>query len=92
MEERLKALEERKTDKVKRYRNEMKSAHVAEQQERKQLTKSQQIIRGYGNQEEDLSTEQEEILDSGMHIGGVHSMQGDGEGILIVIRHITGEV
>ena len=36
MEGKLKALGEKKTDKVKRYRNEMKSAHVAEQQERKQ--------------------------------------------------------
>ena len=95
MEGRLKALGEKKTDKVKRYRNEMKSARVAEQQERKQWTKRQQIIHSYGNQEEDLSTEREEIVDSDStvysHIGGVHSMQGDGEGIMIVMGHTTEE-
>ena len=95
MEGRLKALGEKKTDKVKRYRNEMKSARVAEQQERKQWTKKQQIIHSYGNQEEDLTAEPEEIVDSDStvysHIGGVHSMQGDGEGILIVMGHTTEE-
>ena len=95
MEARLKALGEKKTDKVKRYRNEMKSARVAEQQERKQWTKRQQIIHGYGKQEEDLSAEREEIVDSDStvysHIGGVHSMQGDGEAILIVMGNTTEE-
>ena len=95
MEGRLKALGEKKTDKVKRYQNEMKSARVAEQQERKQWTKRQQIIHSYGNQEEDLSTEWEEIVDSDStvysHIGGVYSMQGDGEGIMIVMGHTTEE-
>ena len=73
----------------------MNSAHVAEQQERKQWTKRQQIIHSYGNQEEDLSAEREEIVDSDSavysHIGGVHSIQGDGEGILIVMGHTTEE-
>ena len=95
MEARLKTLGEKKTNKVKRYRNEMKSARVAEQQERKQWTKRQQIIHSYGNQEEDLSAEHEEIVDSDStvysHIGGVHSIQGDGEGILIVMGHTTEE-
>ena len=95
MEGRLKALGEKKTDKVKRYRNEMKSARVAEQQERKQWTKRQRIIHSYGNQEEDLSAEREEIVDSDStvysHIGGVYSMQGDGEGIMIVMGHTTEE-
>ena len=95
MEGRLKALGEKKTDKVKRYRNEMKSARVAEQQERKQWTKKQQIIHSYGNQEEDLTAEPEEIVDSDStvysHIGGVHSMQGDGKGILILMGHTTKE-
>ena len=95
MEARSKTLGEKKTDKVKRYRNEMKSARVAEQQERKQWTKRQQIIHSYGNQEEDLSAEHEEIVDSDStvysHIGGVHSIQGDGEGILIVMGHTTEE-
>ena len=95
MEGRLKALGEKKTDKVKKYRNEMKSARVAEQQERKQWKKRQQIIHGYENQEEDLSAEWEENVDSDStvysHIGGVHSMQGDGEGILIVKGHTTNK-
>ena len=73
----------------------MKSARVAEQQERKQWTKRQQIIHSYGNQEEDLRTEREEIVDSDStvysHIGGVYSMQGDGEGIMIVMGHTTEE-
>ena len=77
MEGRLKALGE-KTDEVKRYWNEMKSARIAKQQERKQWTKRQQIIHSYGNQEENLSTEWEEIVDSDStvysHIGGVRSM------------------
>ena len=64
MERRLKVLGEKKTDKVKRYQNELKSARVAEQQERKQWTKRQQIIHSYGSQEEYLSTEQEEIVNS----------------------------
>ena len=95
MEARLKPLGDKKTDRMKRYRNEMKSARVAEQQERKQWTKRQQIIHSYGNQEEDLSAEHEEIVDSDStvysHIGGVHSIQGDGEGILIVMGHTTEE-
>ena len=94
MEGRLKALGE-KTDEVKRYWNEMKSASVAKQQERKQWTKRQQIIHSYGNQEENLSTEREEIVDSDStvysHIGGVRSMQGDGKGILIVMGRTTEE-
>ena len=65
------------------------------QQERKQWTKRQQIIHSYGNQEEDLSTEREEIVDSDStvysHIGGVRSMQGDGKGILIVMGRTTEE-
>lgn len=73
----------------------MKSVRIVEQQERKQLTKRQQIIHGYRNQEEDLSAEWEECVDSDSTvyscIGGVHSVQGDGEGILIVIGHATEE-
>ena len=55
--------------------------------------KRPQIIHGYGNQEEDLNTEQEEIVDSDStmhsHIGDVHSMQS--KGILIVMGHNTEE-
>ena len=57
MEGRLKALGETKTDKMKRYHYEMRNACVAEQHERKEWTKRQQIIHGYGTQEEGLSAE-----------------------------------
>ena len=74
---------------MERYQNEIKIACIAEQQERKQWTKRQQVIHGYEKQEEDLSIEWEEIDDNNStvhsHIGGVPSMQGDSEGILIVM-------
>ena len=43
IEETSKALEKKKTDEVKKYRIQMKTARVAEQQERKQWTKRQQL-------------------------------------------------
>ena len=51
MEGKLKALGETKTDKVKRYHYEMRNACVAEQHERKEWMKRQQIIHGYEIQE-----------------------------------------
>ena len=57
MEQRSKVLAEKKTTEVKKYRNQMNSARVAEQQERKHWTKRQQIIHSYGNQEDDLIVE-----------------------------------
>ena len=88
MEARLKYLGKKKKDEVKKYRNEMKSARVAEQQERKQWVKRQQIIHSYGTQEDELDIEQGEMVDSEStiysRIGGVHSMEGESEGILLV--------
>ena len=63
MEARLKYLGKKKKDEVK-YRNEMKSARVAEQQERKQWVKRQQIIHSYKIQEDELDIEQGEMVDS----------------------------
>ena len=89
MEGQLQALGKKKTVKVERYQNEIKSAYIAEQQEKKQWTKRQQVIHGYEKQEEDLSIEWEEIVDNDVysHIGGVLSMQGDSDDILIVTGH-----
>ena len=65
IEEKSKALEKKKTDEVKKYRIQMMTARVAEQQERKQWTKRQQILHSYGNQEEELEpTEEADPLDS----------------------------
>ena len=76
---------------MERYQNEIKSACIAEQQEKKQWTKRQQVIHGCEKQEEDLSIEWEEIVDNDStvysHIGGVLSMQGDSDGIQIVTGH-----
>ena len=93
MEVKLKVLGKKQTDEVKKYQNAMKTARVAEQQERKQWCKKQQIIHSYGNQEEE-TMEEEEVMDSDStvysHIGGVHSTEGeDDEGFLIVTGHTT---
>jgi len=58
IDETSKVLQRKKTDEVKRYRIQMKAAHVAEQQERKQWTKRQQILHSYGNQDDDLAPDQ----------------------------------
>ena len=54
MEERANTLGKKKTDSVKKYRNEMKSARVAVQQDRKQWVKRQQIIHSYRQHEDRL--------------------------------------
>ena len=96
MKAKREALEKKKTEAVKKYRNAMKTARVAEQQERKQWCKRQQIIHSYGNQEEELTIEEEGVADSDSavysHIGGVHSTEGEeDEGFLIVMGHTTPE-
>ena len=90
IEETSKALEKKKTDEVKKYRIQMKTARVAEQQERKQWTKRQQILHSYGNQEEELEpTEEADPLDSDASvyalIGGEHSAESDDRGDLLVL-------
>ena len=65
----------------------MKAAHVAEQQERKQWTKRQQILHSYGNQEDELAPDGEEAdpvdSDAALYtlIGGHYSADhGDDQG------------
>ena len=90
IEQRSKALVKKKTDEVKKYRIQMKTARVAEQQERKQWTKRQQIVHSYDNQEEELEqTEEADPVDSNTTvyalIGGEHSADSDGHGDLLVL-------
>ena len=93
MEQRSKVLAAKKTTEVKKYRNQMKSTRVAEQQERKHWTKRQQIVHGYGNQEDDLIGEGTEPVDSDETlyslIGGESIADGDGEGHLLALgQHV----
>ena len=93
MEQRSKVLAEKKTTELKKYRIQMKSARVAEQQERKHWTKRQQIVHSYGNQEDDLIGEDTDPVDSDETlyslIGGESIAGGDGEGHLLVLgQHV----
>ena len=88
IEETSKALE-KKTDEVKKYRIQIKTAYVAEQQERKLWTKQQQILHSYGNQEEELEqTEEADPMDSDTSvyalIGSEHIAESDVHGDLLV--------
>ena len=93
MEQRSKVLAEEKTTEVKKYRNQMQSTRVAEQQERKHWTKRQQTVHSYGNQEDDLIGEDTDPVDSDETlyslIGGESITDGDGEGHLQVLgQHV----
>ena len=92
MEQRSKVLKE-KTTEVKKYRNQMKSARVAEKQERKHWTKRQQIVHSNGNQEYDLIAKDTDPVDSDEAlyslIGGESIADGDGERHLLVLgQHV----
>ena len=95
-EERAKVLGKRKTEEVKKYRLQMKSARVDEQQERKQWAKRQQILHSYGNQEEELEPADDQAdpveSDDALYalVGGESSTEGNDEGDLLVLGHTAG--
>ena len=84
-EERAKVLGKKKTEEVKKYRIQMKSARVDEQQERKQWAKRQQILHSYGNQEEELEPTNDQAdpveSDDALYalVGGESSTEDDDE-------------
>ena len=87
-------LEEKKTTEVKKYRNQKKSARVAEREERKHWTQRQQIVHSYGNQEDDHIGEDQDSVDSNEVlyplIGGEHIADSDGkEHLLVLGQHTT---
>ena len=73
----------------------MKTACIAEQQERKQWVKRQQIVHSYGSQEDQLGTQEEGMVNSDSsihsHIGGVRSVDDGGKEILLLTGHHTQE-